>query len=235
MGLYFRKGKGWTFDFILRGTRFTATGFKTKTYAREAETKRRARKTSAYTANKDLRSLRAMFNFGIQPPRNWIFENPTKGIKFMPVEKKIKYVPPKKDILRVIMAADLDTRDYLWTIALTMGRMSEINRMTWQDVNLDERYVVLYTRKKAGGNLTPRKIPMPDKLHQVLSRRFNARDKRKPWVFWFRYCSSKTSEWTEGPYKDRKMKIFDLEIGENSTAKSTAKNKKGLNPVELSP
>ena len=53
------------------------------------------------------------------------------------------------------MAAEPDTQDYLWVIALTMGRMSEINRLTWQDVNLKERYVVLYTRKKRGGSLTP--------------------------------------------------------------------------------
>lgn len=276
MSSYFRKGKGWIYDFILKGTRFTAAGFKTKTEARQAEAKRkeeinnpkketliptdmdflelvnkrldyikaynserhywdhvylgrrwlrqwkdlkcseisstmietylirRARKASAYTANKDLKSLRAMFNFGMNPPRKWLFENPTKGIKFMPVEKRIKYVPPKEDILRVIMAADLDTKDYLWTIALTMGRISEINRITWQDVNLDERYVVLYTRKKSGGHLTPRKIPMTDKLHQVLSRRFAARDKSKSWVFWHRYWDAKKGGWSEGPFKDRK-------------------------------
>ena len=32
---------------------------------------------SPYTANKDLRYLRALFNFGIS--RNWITENPTRG------------------------------------------------------------------------------------------------------------------------------------------------------------
>ena len=53
------------------------------------------------------------------------------------MDKQIKYVPPKEDVLRVILAADPDTQDYLWTIALTMGRMSEINRLTWQEVNLE--------------------------------------------------------------------------------------------------
>lgn len=100
--------------------------------------------------------MRALFNFGMHPTRNWIGSNPTRGIAFFPVEKRIKYVPPKEDVLRVILAAEPDTQDYLWTIALTMGRMSEINRLTWQDVDLKERYVVLYTRKKRGGHLTPR-------------------------------------------------------------------------------
>jgi len=85
-----------------------------------------------------------------------------------------------------------------------MGRMSEINRLTWQDVNLEESNVVLYTRKKRGGHLTPRKVPMPKKLQQILSHRHANRDKTKPWVFWHRYWSRKNGRWREGPHKDRK-------------------------------
>jgi integrase len=119
------------------------------------------------------------------------------------VEKTIKYVPPKEDVLRVIMAAEPDTQDYLWTIALTMGRMSEINRLTWQDVNITGRYVVLYTRKKRGGSLTPRKVPMCERLYNILNRRFESRDKRKPWVFWHRYFDRKIRKWIDKPYTDR--------------------------------
>ena len=80
--------------------------------------------------------------------------------------------------MSVIAAADPDTQDYLWAIKETMGRMGEINRLTWADVNLEERYVVLYTRKKKGGHLTPRKVPMTQKLFEVLSRRYEKRDER---------------------------------------------------------
>ena len=37
-------------------------------------------KVSNYTANKDLRCLRSLFNFGIK--RGWIKDNPTKGNRF---------------------------------------------------------------------------------------------------------------------------------------------------------
>jgi integrase len=80
-----------------------------------------------------------VFNFGMHPVRNWILRNPTRGIQFFPVDKTVKYVPPKEDILRVMLAAKPDVQDYLWTIALTMGRMSEVNRLTWQDVDLAKR------------------------------------------------------------------------------------------------
>jgi len=169
-----------------------------------------AKKVSANSANAVLRSLRALFNFGKHPSRRWIDCNPTEGIRFLPVEKKLKYVPAKKDVLKVIMCADPDTQDYLWTIALTMGRMSEINRLTWNDVDLEDKYVVLYTRKKRGGHLTPRKVPMPDKLHGIFRRRYARRDKSKPWVFWHRFRDVKKGVWAEGPYRDRKTLMRTL-------------------------
>ena len=82
--------------------------------------------------------------------------------------------------------------------------MSEINSLTWQEVNLERRYVVLYTRKKRGGHLTPRTIPMCERLYDVLSRRFKRRDKRKAWVFWHRYWDRFKKDWVEGPYNNRR-------------------------------
>jgi len=273
MSVYFRKGKGWRYDFTLSGIRHTKTWFRTKTEAQKAEFRRKEEilnpkmemgiptvmgflelvnrrldyvkaygssshyrdhvymakrwvkewgslssnevameriesfivkrsKISPYTGNKELRSLRALFNFAMK--RRWLSMNPTQGIPFFPVEKRVKYVPSKEDVLKVIMAADPDTQAYLWTIKETLGRMSEVNRLTWPDVNFEERYVVLFTRKKRGGHLTPRKIPMTNRLFQVLHHRFEHRDRRKPWVFWHRYWSRKEQDWMEGPYKERK-------------------------------
>lgn len=285
MSVYLVKGKGWRYDFTLKGIRHTKGWFKRKQDARKTEAERREellnppppveepetpidmdfldlvnsrldyvkaynserhysdhiylakrwvrqwgklkcseitpamiqnfllkrlRSTSAYTANKELRYIRALFNFAMHPTRDWMAYNPSRGIDFFPVEKRIKYVPPKKDVLRVIMAADPEEQDYLWTIALTMGRMSEINRLTWQDVNFESRSVVLFTRKKKGGHLTPRNVPMPEKLFELLSLRYEKRDKDKPWVFWHRYWSRKQGKWIEGPYAERKKFMTTL-------------------------
>ncbi len=113
----------------------------------------RAEGVSPYTANSELRYLRALFNFGCHPRKGWINCNPTAGIPFSPVEKRVKYLPSKEDVLRVFVTADQDTQDYLSTILLTVGRMSEINTLTWHDVDFENRYVTLYTRKKKGGHL----------------------------------------------------------------------------------
>jgi integrase len=170
----------------------------------------RVRRSSGYTANKELRYLRAVFNFGMHPVRNWISSNPTRGIQFFPVEKTVKYVPPKEDVLRVMMAAGAEFRDYLMTIALTMARMSEVNRLTWQDVDLVNRYVILYTRKKRGGHLTPRKVPMPDKLFEILIRLHAKRPKDIPWVFWHRHWDRRNQRWVVGPFKERKRTMVKI-------------------------
>jgi integrase len=130
--------------------------------------------------------------------------NPTDKIKFFPIEKKIRYVPNAEDIFRVIEIADENTQDYLWTMWETLGRMSEVNRLTWEDVNLNERFVILYTRKKRGGSMTPRKVAMTDRLFSILEKRYEMRDPSKPWVFWHRYRSRKDGQWREGPFIDRK-------------------------------
>ncbi len=160
------------------------------------------RKVSNYAANKEIRYLRSLFNFGIK--KNWIKANPTKGIEFLPVEKRVKYIPSQEDIDKVIIAATPDVQDYLWTIRDTLGRMSEINRLTWEDVDFKQLTVTLYTRKKRDGNLTPRKIPMTLRLHNILKRRHANRKKSIPWVFWHEFTSSKTGEKQVGPFTERK-------------------------------
>ena len=159
-------------------------------------------KVSPYTANKEVSCLRALFNFGKK--RKWITENPTDGIDFVPDGKKVRYVPPLENIEKVMALANEEQQDYLWTIRDTMARSVEVNRLNWDDVSFKERYLVLYTRKKKGGHLTPRKVPMTDRLFKILSRRYAERDPAKPWVFWHRYWSRKAGKWVEGPYKERK-------------------------------
>lgn len=159
-------------------------------------------KVARYSANQDLRCLRAMFNWGRK--QGLVETNPTEGIEFFPVEKRRKYVPQSEDIAKVVAMADDETKDYLWTIHDTMGRMSEVNRLVWDDIDFENRTVTLYTRKKRGGNLTPRAIPMTNRLYRLLKRRHQLRDKGKPWVFWHRYWSRKEGRWKEGPYIDRK-------------------------------
>ncbi len=274
MNVYSIKGKGWRYDFTLKGERYTQTWFKTKTKAKQAEAERRKevlepqketqtptdmsflelvnrklddvearnsyryycdfrymarrwtkrwgelncsqitremieqfvrgrkKQVSARTANKEIRYLRSVFNFGKK--KNWLSTSPIDGIDFFPVDKQVRYVPTAEDVEKIILQARSDewlmTRypdapDYLETLRDTLGRMSEINRLKWDDVNLEEKYLVLYTRKIDGG-LSPRKIPMTQRLYEILALKYAERDPKKPWVFW--------NPRTGLPYRDRK-------------------------------
>lgn len=280
MSIYSVKGKGWRYDFKLRGKRYTNAWYKTKREARQAASQKReelkkplaqtkiqtdieflelvnrwldrikVRRSDGYyehcvykarrwlkrwrhfkcselteemmeafvterskisngAANREIRYLRASFNLGRK--KKWISINPLDGIESFPEEVKVKYVPPQENIDKVISVADPDTADYLWTIRETLGRMGEVNRLDWsEDVDFEHRYVVLRTRKKKNGNLTPRKVPMTEKLFEILTRRFASKDPDVPWVFWHTYTSSKTGERKKGPYRDRKKIMKSL-------------------------
>ena len=92
----------------------------------------------------------------------------------------------------------------------TLGRMSEINQLKWDDVNFREKYIILKTRRKKNRSLTPRSIPMTQKLFEVLSHRYTTRNQSIPWIFWHRYWSVKENRFIEGPYKERKTIMKSL-------------------------
>ena len=169
---------------------------------------RKRLEVSAVVANKELQYLRALFNFGIK--KKYLIANPATGLEFFPVERVVKYIPPKTDLLKVILAADPDTQDYLWTMVLTAGRVGEINSMLWDDVNFEQKFVILWTRKRKGGNREPRNIPMVAKLYNILWRRFEKREPETPWVFWHTYWSRKENSLKKGPYLDRKKIMASL-------------------------
>jgi integrase len=163
-------------------------------------------KVSAYTANRELRYLRATFNFGKK--RKLILVDPTEGIEFMPVERRIRYIPPLDDIAKVFSVADDETRNYLIAISDTMGRVSEINRLKWEDVDLENGYLVLYTRKKRGGHLTPRKVPLTERLGEILKVRLESRKKSYPWVFYASYQDWKTKKKVVAPFRKYRRTIL---------------------------
>jgi integrase len=162
------------------------------------------KRVSAATANKEISFLRAVFNFG---NRYDLGINPVNGIAFFPVDKKLRYVPTPSDVQLVILHARADDwlmkrypdgADYLETLRDTLARMSEVNQLKWTDVDLAQKHLILFTRKIDGG-LTPRKIPLTNRLYEILSRMKTEQGSGQasgPWVF--------PNPRTGKPYSDRK-------------------------------
>jgi integrase len=160
------------------------------------------RKKSALAANKDLRYLKAAFNWGIE--RGYCTRNPVRGLPLFPIAKRIKKVPTVAEMDQLLSVAEDGDYDYILTLRDTLGRVGEINQLRWDDVFFADGYLVLYTRKKKGGSLTPRKVFLTDRLKVCLSFRFVRRQRDEKWVFTNRYFSRKSGRWEVGPYQDRK-------------------------------
>jgi integrase len=125
-------------------------------------------RTSKTKANKRLRLIKALFGHGVK--RGWLTKNPCTGIERFPEDKAKRYIPPEEDIRLVLELAECQDRWYLLTIAHTMGRMREVNRLKWEDVDFQKGMVTLYTRKAKNSDLKPVYVPMNDDLRFVLQQ-----------------------------------------------------------------
>lgn len=123
-------------------------------------------KVSKKNANKYLRRIKSLFNFGLE--RGWIADNPASKVKPFPVEKHKKYIPPKEDIISVLNLAKEADKAYLLLIIHTLARVREINNLKWDDVH--DEYLTLWTRKSKNSNLVPRDIPLNEVLKNVLTK-----------------------------------------------------------------
>ena len=125
-------------------------------------------KESHTLANRKLKLLKALFNHGIK--KRFFYHNPCTGIeKYSVGKKKKRYIPSKEDIQKVLETASLEQRRYLLIIIHTIARVREINKLKWEDVNFEKRYVTLTTRKSRNSDEVTRDISMNDTLYWALS------------------------------------------------------------------
>jgi integrase len=145
--------------------------------------------------NYALKKVKALFQFGVE--RGWTKYNPCDGINGKATDKRLKYVPPQKDLDAVINTATGEDKSFLLVLKHTMARVNEIYNLTWEDVDLNNRQITLWTRKKKGGARTPRHLTINDTLYDVLSHM-----EKGGHVF--------TNKDTGLPYEDRKKLIIGL-------------------------
>jgi integrase len=132
-------------------------------------------------ANRHLRDIKALFNWALE--HDLANHNPAKNIKPFPESKTVRYVPPAEDIDKLLLCADQEDMDLLVVLYHTGGRIGEVFRLSWDDVNFEKQWVRLWTRKRRSGELEPDLLAMSETLQQVLRRKWETRDKQSQWVF----------------------------------------------------
>lgn len=119
-----------------------------------------------HEVNSEIRYIRALFNYAIDE-LEVINTNPTRKIKFYPIDKKLKYIP--LDVaMDWVYESSLNHQRRLITFVKDSGaRISEALRATGEDIDTDMNLLTLWTRKKRNSDLTPRRIPLPESIKEM--------------------------------------------------------------------
>jgi integrase len=96
----------------------------------------------------------------------------------------MKRLPSEEEILKMILAARPgDEQDILMCCIHLLGRIDEALRIRWEDVNFEQKVVVLWTRKRKDGAYEPDEQPMNQDLYDVLKGRWESRT-QETWAFY---------------------------------------------------
>ena len=142
----------------------------------------RAKKQSNNAANKDRKNLKAFYSW-VQEIYGIMYD-PVAPIKKKPHSKKARRLIPIQDILKVLLVAEGQDRVLIGSYWHTGARKGEILRWTWdEDINFEERWVRLGTRKNRSGEMSYEKLWMNDDLHKLLKWQWDHRHPTSPHVF----------------------------------------------------
>jgi integrase len=110
--------------------------------------------------------------------------DPTAPIKKKPHEKQPRRLIPIQDILKVLLVSQGHDRVLIGAYWHTGARKGEVLRWTWdEDINFEERWVRLGTRKNRSGEMVYEKLWMNDDLYKLLHWQWKNRHPTSPYVF----------------------------------------------------
>jgi site-specific recombinase XerD len=128
----------------------------------------RALTVSKASVNKDLSTLKAVFNIAIR--FNWISTNPVKNVNKVILSEKEFLCFTKEQTQMIINNVQNKTIRDLVTFALLTGcRLNEIVNIQWLDVNMQDKLITIRNKanfKTKTGKI--RQIPISDILFQLL-------------------------------------------------------------------
>ncbi|MFH2045959.1 MAG: tyrosine-type recombinase/integrase [Pseudomonadota bacterium] len=109
--------------------------------------------------NQLIKVLKATFNYA-NDQLGFEFKNPCIGIKRLPEDSKIKFIPTEEMIEAVKSISSQEQGVLIDFVYYTAARINEAIALEYKDVHDD--YIVLYTRKSRNSNKVPRMVPRPE-------------------------------------------------------------------------
>jgi integrase len=129
--------------------------------------------------NKERTELMRLFNWAHR--RLLVHHNPVLLVDKLSVNQPKKLIPTPQEMSKILLAAGKD-RSFLLVLYHTLGRIDEVLRLKWEDINWDRQEIRLWTRKRRGGNWQYDWLPMNADLERVLRDLYRKRTQDE-WVF----------------------------------------------------
>lgn len=152
-------------------------------------------------ANLVFRVLRAIFNFAVE-----VYGLETNPVRVLSAVKAWNRVDYRESLIRpqffpawfdtVLAHRDVLARDYLQVLLLSGLRKNEAGFLTWEEVDMEDRVIVLppgRTKNRKG-----HKLPIPNYMYQILLTRWATRAAGDAYVFPGRVPSAPISEGWRG-------------------------------------
>ena len=114
------------------------------------------------------RDISTFFNYAISP-LELLEINPVSKIKKRRYKSKRTHATPTELISRILNEAEPETEAFLKTIIYTAARVGEIYKLQWKDVDLDNKILIKWTRKRSSKELEPIPIAINTDLLYLLS------------------------------------------------------------------
>ena len=144
------------------------------------------------TVNKDIRTLKRIFNLAIEP-RGYLLaqNNPFAKIK----ERRFAPKPPKYVTIEAFQEVFKASHRLWWKALLTLaytsgGRRDELLNLTWADIDFDVQSVKFLLKQASKSLLVwepkdheSRIVPVPSRTIQLLADLQDVADERSPYVF----------------------------------------------------
>jgi len=133
-------------------------------------------KKSIYVHSKCLRYLKSVFNWAVQ--QQFLTENPCKNIKPIKIPEKQPLFISKSDFQTLLDAIDnKDLKDIVIFAVNTGLRKGEIISLQWDQINFQDRYVILDNANHTTKSKRVRTIPLNITASEVLNKRKNLNHK----------------------------------------------------------
>jgi integrase len=120
---------------------------------------------SNYNYNFHRKDLSALFRWAVD--RDLMPVNPCRKIIRLPVHPAEPIHITEEEWARFLLAAGPE-RPFFLTVFYTLGRVGEIYRLKWEDLDWEREEIRLWTRKRRGGQLEEDWLPLAPELRQHL-------------------------------------------------------------------